>query len=66
MEQLHKTPKNLEECDKIAWCFECIYYEEKLKVKIPENLDPNVMCPKKREFKTGINQIFFLSFDPPL
>jgi len=55
-----KTPKNLEECRKIAWCFDCIYGKDTLK--------PNeIRCSKKIEFeKLNTNPIFFLNFDPPV
>ena len=56
MGQEYKIPKNIDECNKIAWCFECIYYKE---------TDDNI-CQKKKEFKFGLNPIFFLNFDPPV
>lgn len=56
MEPMYKTPKNLDECAKIAWCFECIYND----LKEESILD---MCPKNKEFKeihSHQDSIFFL------
>lgn len=54
MEPMYKTPKNLNECAKIAWCFECMYGKE------IKNIET---CSKRKQFEdihSHQDSIFFL------
>lgn len=47
------NPTNIDECNKVAYCFDCIYEE------LGEFIAP---CPKKKEFMAlNPNPIFFLN-----